>query len=187
MVHLNGRDVTDFPPHARTAAGLGRTFQNIRLWRSMSALENVMIGAERPGNTLADRGALVARARAALAFVGLETRADEMVASFSYGHQRAIEIARALASDPVLLLLDEPGAGLNSSEKVELRELLKRISARGLTILIIDHDMTLVSEVAEHITVLNFGRRIADGVSSDVLKHPDVVAAYLGTAPDGPA
>ncbi len=184
-IMLNGRDVTDLPPHARTAAGLGRTFQNIRLWRSMTALENVMVGAERPGNPVGgDAAALLARARAALAFVGLEERADEVVANFSYGHQRAVEIARALAGDPALLLLDEPGAGLNSSEKVELRDLLKRISARGLTILIIDHDMTLVSEVAQHITVLNFGRRIADGYSADVLKHPDVIAAYLGTAPD---
>jgi len=187
-VELNGQDITDLPPHARTKAGLGRTFQNIRLWRSMTALENVMVGAERPGNPVGDDpAALLARAKAALAFVDLEDRADEIVANFSYGHQRAVEIARALAADPVLLLLDEPGAGLNSSEKVELRNLLKRISARGLTILIIDHDMTLVSEVAQHITVLNFGRRIADGYSADVLKHPDVIAAYLGTAPDVPA
>lgn len=185
---LNGRDITNLPPHARTEAGLGRTFQNIRLWRSMTALENVMVGAERPGSPAGtDSAAMMARARAALAFVELEDRADEVVSSFSYGHQRAVEIARALAGDPVLLLLDEPGAGLNSSEKVELRNLLKRISARGLTILIIDHDMTLVSEVAQHITVLNFGRRIADGYSAEVLKHPDVIAAYLGTAPDVPA
>ena len=187
-IKLNGQDVTDLPPHARTKAGLGRTFQNIRLWRSMTALENVMVGAERPGSAVDnDPAALLARARAALAFVDLEDRADEVVANFSYGHQRAVEIARALAGDPALLLLDEPGAGLNSSEKVELRNLLKRISARGLTILIIDHDMTLVSEVAQHITVLNFGRRIADGYSADVLKHPDVIAAYLGTTPDVPA
>ncbi|MBV9076203.1 MAG: branched-chain amino acid ABC transporter ATP-binding protein/permease [Methylobacteriaceae bacterium] len=188
QVRLDGRDITQLPAHARTQAGLGRTFQNIRLWRSMTALENVMIGAERPGSAVAnDAAALEERARAALAFVGLDGRADEPIARFSYGHQRAIEIARALAADPTLLLLDEPGAGLNSTEKVELRDLLRRISARGLTILIIDHDMTLVSEVAEHITVLNFGRRIADGYSADVLKHPDVVAAYLGTAPDAPA
>ncbi|MGN6096360.1 MAG: branched-chain amino acid ABC transporter ATP-binding protein/permease [Bosea sp. (in: a-proteobacteria)] len=185
---LNGQDITGLPPHARTRAGLGRTFQNIRLWRSMTALENVMGGAERPGSPAGnDPAALAERARAALAFVELEDRADEVVSSFSYGHQRAVEIARALAGDPVLLLLDEPGAGLNSSEKVELRDLLKRISARGLTILIIDHDMTLVSEVAQHITVLNFGRRIADGYSADVLKHPDVIAAYLGTGPDAAA
>ena len=94
--------------------------------------------------------------------------------------QRLIEIARALAANPTLLLLDEPAAGLNSTEKLELHELLKRIAAQGLTILIIDHDMTLVSEAAQHITVLNFGRRIADGESMMVLRHPDVVSAYLG-------
>lgn len=182
-VILDGTDVTDMPPHLRTAAGLGRTFQNIRLFRSMTALENVEIGAERPGNTLIGEGddALTERAMSALTFVGLGNRANELISSFSYGHQRLIEIARALAANPTLLLLDEPAAGLNSSEKMELHELLKRIAAQGLTILIIDHDMTLVSEAAQHITVLNFGRRIADGESMAVLRHPDVVSAYLGT------
>jgi branched-chain amino acid transport system permease protein len=182
-VVLDGTDVTDMPPHQRAAAGLGRTFQNIRLFRSMTALENVVIGAERPGNTLIGKGedALNERAMSALAFVGLGSRANEMISSFSYGHQRLIEIARALAANPTLLLLDEPAAGLNSSEKLELHELLKRIAAQGLTILIIDHDMTLVSEAAQHITVLNFGRRIADGESMAVLRHPDVVSAYLGS------
>jgi len=182
-VVLDGTDVTEMPPHQRAAAGLGRTFQNIRLFRSMTALENVVIGAERPGNRLIGRGedALTARAMSALTFVGLGTRANELISGFSYGHQRLIEIARALAANPTLLLLDEPAAGLNSSEKLELHELLKRIAAQGLTILIIDHDMTLVSEAAQHITVLNFGRRIADGESMAVLRHPDVVSAYLGT------
>jgi branched-chain amino acid transport system permease protein len=182
-VVLDGTDITDMPPHLRTAAGLGRTFQNIRLFRSMTALENVVIGAERPGNALVDNSedALTQRAMSALAFVGLGLRANELISSFSYGHQRLIEIARALAANPTLLLLDEPAAGLNSSEKLELHELLKRIAAQGLTILIIDHDMTLVSEAAQHITVLNFGRRIADGESMAVLRHPDVVSAYLGT------
>jgi branched-chain amino acid transport system permease protein len=181
---LDGTDITDMPPHLRTAAGLGRTFQNIRLFRSMTALENVEIGAERPGNTLISGGdaALTERAMEALTFVGLGSRANELISSFSYGHQRLIEIARALAANPTLLLLDEPAAGLNSTEKQELHELLKRIAAQGLTILIIDHDMTLVSEAAQHITVLNFGRRIADGESMAVLRHPDVVSAYLGTA-----
>ena len=181
---LDGTDVTDMPAHQRTAAGLGRTFQNIRLFRSMTALENVVIGAERPGNTLIGTGgqdALTERAMSALTFVGLGGRANELVSSFSYGHQRLIEIARALAGNPTLLLLDEPAAGLNSSEKVELHDLLKRIAAQGLTILIIDHDMTLVREAAQHITVLNFGKRIADGESLAVLQHPDVISAYLGT------
>ncbi|MDZ4369595.1 MAG: branched-chain amino acid ABC transporter ATP-binding protein/permease [Afipia sp.] len=181
---LDGTDVTDMPAHQRTAAGLGRTFQNIRLFRSMTALENVVIGAERLGNTLIGEGgqdALTQRAMSALTFVGLGGRANELVSSFSYGHQRLIEIARALAGNPVLLLLDEPAAGLNSSEKVELHDLLKRIAAQGLTILIIDHDMTLVREAAQHITVLNFGKRIADGESLAVLQHPDVISAYLGT------
>jgi branched-chain amino acid transport system permease protein len=180
---LDGTDITGMPPHQRTAAGLGRTFQNIRLFRSMTALENVEIGAERPGNTLVAGGdaALTERAMEALTFVGLGSRANELISSFSYGHQRLIEIARALAANPTLLLLDEPAAGLNLTEKLELHELLKRIAAQGLTILIIDHDMTLVSEAAQHITVLNFGRRIADGESMAVLRHPDVVSAYLGT------
>lgn len=181
---LDGTDVTTMPPHLRAAAGLGRTFQNIRLFRSMTALENVIIGAERPGNKLIGKGddaALTERAMSALTFVGLGPRANELISSFSYGHQRLIEIARALAANPTLLLLDEPAAGLNSTEKLELHELLKRIAAQGLTILIIDHDMTLVSEAAQHITVLNFGRRIADGESMAVLRHPDVVSAYLGT------
>ena len=183
-IMLDGTDVTDMPPHQRTAAGLGRTFQNIRLFRSMTALENVVIGAERPGNTLTGNGgqdALTERALSALTFVGLGPRANELVSSFSYGHQRLIEIARALAGNPTLLLLDEPAAGLNSTEKLELHDLLKRIAAQGLTILIIDHDMTLVREAAQHITVLNFGKRIADGESLAVLQHPDVISAYLGT------
>jgi branched-chain amino acid transport system permease protein len=182
-VVLDGTDVTEMPPHQRAAAGLGRTFQNIRLFRSMTALENVVIGAERPGNALVGGGedALNSRAMSALTFVGLGSRANELISSFSYGHQRLIEIARALAANPTLLLLDEPAAGLNSSEKLALHELLERIAAQGLTILIIDHDMTLVSEAAQHITVLNFGRRIADGESMAVLRHPDVVSAYLGS------
>jgi branched-chain amino acid transport system permease protein len=180
---LDGTDITHMPAHQRTAAGLGRTFQNIRLFRTMTALENVVIGGERPGNLLVQHNedSLRERAMSALTFVGLGPRANELVSSFSYGHQRLIEIARALAANPVLLLLDEPAAGLNSSEKVELHDLLKRIASQGLTILIIDHDMTLVREAAQHITVLNFGKRIADGESLSVLQQPDVISAYLGT------
>ena len=181
---VDGVDVTGLPAHKRTIAGLARTFQNIRLFRSMTALENVVIGAEREGNALVEGGhnALCRRARAALDFVGLGTRANETIPSFSYGHQRLIEIARALAANPTVLLLDEPGAGLNTSEKKVLHDLLDRIAAQGLTILIIDHDMTLISGAAKHLTVLNFGRRIADGGTAEVLRQPDVVAAYLGVS-----
>ena len=181
-IRLNGKEVTRLAPHERAAAGLGRTFQNIRLFRSMSALDNVVVGAERPGNAAVGRdpAALEAWARAALTCVGLEARADEAVSGFSYGHQRLIEIARALAGNPTLLLLDEPAAGLNTTEKMALTALLRRMAAKGLTILIIDHDMTLVSGVADHITVLNFGRRIADGRAAEVLREPAVIEAYLG-------
>ena len=181
---VDGVNVTALPAHKRTVAGLARTFQNIRLFRSMTALENVVVGAERDGNTLVEGGhdALWRRARAALDFVGLGNRADETVPSFSYGHQRLIEIARALAANPTVLLLDEPAAGLNLSEKKALHDLLGRIAAQGLTILLIDHDMTLIAEAARHLTVLNFGRRIADGETADVLRQPDVAAAYLGVS-----
>ena len=181
---VDGVNVTALPAHKRTVAGLARTFQNIRLFRSMTALENVVVGAERDGNTLVEGGhdALWRRARAALDFVGLGNRADETVPSFSYGHQRLIEIARALAANPTVLLLDEPAAGLNLSEKKALHDLLGRIAAQGLTILLIDHDMTLVAGAARHLTVLNFGRRIADGETADVLRQPDVAAAYLGVS-----
>jgi branched-chain amino acid transport system permease protein len=181
---VDGVDVTALPAHKRTIAGLARTFQNIRLFRSMTALENVVIGAERDGNALVEgrHDPLRRRARAALDFVGLGSRANETITSFSYGHQRLIEIARALAANPTVLLLDEPAAGLNFSEKKALHDLLDAIAARGLTILIIDHDMTLISGVASHLTVLNFGRRIADGETAEVLRQPAVVAAYLGVA-----
>ena len=112
----------------------------------------------------------------------MEHRANEAIPSFSYGHQRLIEIARALAANPTVLLLDEPAAGLNLSEKKALHDLLGRIAAQGLTILLIDHDMTLISGAARHVTVLNFGRRIADGETADVLRQPDVAAAYLGVS-----
>ncbi len=180
-ITLAGRDVTGTAPHERTRAGLARTFQNIRVFRGLTVLENVMIGAERPGNDIAeDPAAVVTRALAALDFVGLRADAGRLVGALSYGHQRYVEIARALAGSPEVVLLDEPAAGLNLTEKQELGALLRRLKGHGLTILIVDHDMALVEQVADHITVLNFGRRIADGAPRDVLSHPDVIAAYLG-------
>jgi branched-chain amino acid transport system permease protein len=187
-IALAGRDVTATAPHVRTRMGLARTFQNIRVFRGMTVLENVIVGAERPGNDIAENPSLVvARALAALDFVGLRADANRLVGTLSYGHQRYVEIARALAGSPHLLLLDEPAAGLNLSEKHELGLLLQRLKGHGLTILIVDHDMNLVEQVADHITVLNFGRRIADGRPRDVLAHPDVIAAYLGEPRDAAA
>jgi branched-chain amino acid transport system permease protein len=189
-VTLDGADITRLPPHRRAGHGLGRTFQNIRLFGAMSVLDNVMVGAERQhlvptlpherGRVGTRTGGLERHALAALDFVGIAARAGARVGSLSYGHQRLVEIARALAGNPKLLFLDEPGAGLNHIEKDELVRLLKRLKGHGLTIFIIDHDMAMVEQVADHITVLNFGKRIADGTPSDVLRHPDVIAAYLG-------
>jgi branched-chain amino acid transport system permease protein len=180
-IELGGLDITRLQPHQRAGHGLGRTFQNIRLFTAMSVIDNVRVGAERPGNVVAGGAlGLERHALAALDFVGLAPRAHEMVASLSYGHQRLVEIARALAGSPKVLLLDEPGAGLNHVEKAELVGLLKRLKGHGLTICVIDHDMHLVEQVADHITVLNFGKRIAEGTPAEVLRNPLVVAAYLG-------
>jgi branched-chain amino acid transport system permease protein len=179
---IDGSDVTLKSPHERAAHGLGRTFQNIRLFPSMSALENVIVGAQRDNNPIEPGAkALRARAMSALEFVGLSDKADTIVRSLPYGHQRLVEIARALAGHPKLLLLDEPAAGLNQTEKMELVELLKKLrSGHGLTIFLIDHDMGLVEKVSDRITVLNFGKKIAEGTPQEVLRHPDVIAAYLG-------
>jgi branched-chain amino acid transport system permease protein len=183
-IALDGIDVTNLKPHDRAGLGMGRTFQNIRLFQSMTALENVMVGAQRENNPIeSGREALTQRAMAALQFVGIADRAHIVVRSLPYGTQRLVEIARALAGYPKLLLLDEPGAGLNQSEKQELVGLLKRLRGHGLTIFLIDHDMGVVEKVSDKITVLNFGKKIAEGTPQDVLRHPDVIAAYLGEAP----
>jgi len=179
---IDGSDVTLKSPHERAGHGVGRTFQNIRLFPSMSALENVIVGAQRDNNPIAPgSAALRGRAMSALQFVGLEDKAHAIVRSLPYGHQRLVEIARALAGHPKLLLLDEPAAGLNQTEKMELVGLLKKLrSGHGLTIFLIDHDMGLVEKVSDRITVLNFGKKIAEGTPQEVLRHPDVIAAYLG-------
>ena len=187
-VLVDGVKVSGLPPHALAAAGVGRTFQNIRLFHSLTVLENVVIGAQRPHNRVAQTPEQVQhRAMAALDFVGMAARADLKVASLPYGHQRLVEIARALAGNPTLLLLDEPAAGLNLTEKQELVGLLKRLAGHGLTLFLIDHDMNLVEQMADRITVLNFGKRIAEGAPAEVLRHPDVIAAYLGEVPDDAA
>ena len=180
-IMMDGKDVTQQAPHVRAAHGVGRTFQNIRLFPALSALENVMVGAQRENNPI-ERGdaALRQRALSALAFVGMADRAHLIVSNLPYGHQRLIEIARALAGHPKLLLLDEPAAGLNQTEKQELVVLLKRLRGHGLTIFLIEHDMGLIVQVSDKISVLNFGKKIAEGTPDEVLRHPDVITAYLG-------
>jgi branched-chain amino acid transport system permease protein len=178
---VDGRDVTALAPNERAAHGVGRTFQNIRLFPSMTVLENVMIGGQRRNNPIGPgEAALRERAMSALAFVDMAGKADVVVKNLPYGHQRLVEIARALAGHPKLLLLDEPAAGLNQTEKVELAGLLKRLRGHGITIFLIEHDMGLIVQVSDTISVLNFGRKIAEGKPADVLRHPDVIAAYLG-------
>jgi branched-chain amino acid transport system permease protein len=181
-IFVEGEDVTGKSPHDRAARGVGRTFQNIRLFPALSALENVMVGGQRRHNPIEPGdAALRERALAALDFVGMREKAEVVVKNLPYGHRRLVEIARALAGHPKLLLLDEPAAGLNQTEKQELTELLKRLrGAHGLTILLIEHDMRLVESLSDTITVLNFGKKIAEGTPAEVLRHPDVVAAYLG-------
>jgi branched-chain amino acid transport system permease protein len=182
-VILGEEDVSQLRPHQRAGRGMGRTFQNIRLFATLSALENVMVGAQRDNNPIPrSNRALRARAMSALQFVGLDDRAHVIVRNLPYGHQRLVEIARVLAGHPRLLLLDEPAAGLNQTEKMEFVELLRRLRGHGLTIFLIDHDMGLVEKVSDRITVLNFGRKIAEGSPQEVLRNPDVIAAYLGTA-----
>ena len=178
---VDGQDVTQDAPHIRAAHGVGRTFQNIRLFPALSVLENVMIGAQRQNNPIAPgEEALRERAMSSLAFVGMQDKAQMIVRNLPYGHQRLVEIARALAGHPTLLLLDEPAAGLNMTEKHDLANLLKRMRGHGITIFLIEHDMRLIVQVADKISVLNFGRKIAEGTPDEVLRHPDVIAAYLG-------
>ena len=187
-VEFDGTDISVASPHQRAGLGMGRTFQNIRLFQSMTALENVMVGAQRDNNPLqAGHESLRLRALSAMQFVGILDRAHAIVRNLPYGHQRLVEIARALAGHPKFLLLDEPGAGLNQTEKQELVGLLKRFRGHGLTIFLIDHDMGLVEKVSDKITVLNFGKKIAEGTPQEVLRHPDVIAAYLGEGPTGAA
>jgi branched-chain amino acid transport system ATP-binding protein len=179
-----------------TKAGIARTFQNIRLFPEMTALENVMVGADAHHKTSVIAAMLRLprhwreerqgrdKAYELLRFVGIERRAGELSRNLSYGEQRRLEIARALATDPTLLCLDEPAAGFTPAEKEELLGLIRKIRDNGTTVLLIEHDMRLVMGVCDRIVVLEFGKKIAEGLPSEVRENPRVINAYLGVPAD---
>ncbi|MFO1276768.1 MAG: ABC transporter ATP-binding protein [Sphaerotilus natans] len=190
---LGGAPYTPTAVHEVAAAGIARTFQNIRLFPEMTALENVMVGRHvrtssgligaifRTPGFKAEEAAIARRAQELLDYVGIGKYAEFKARTLSYGDQRRLEIARALATDPKLIALDEPAAGMNATEKVVLRELIDRIRKDGRTILIIEHDVKLMMGLCDRLTVLDYGKQIAEGTAAEVQKNEKVIEAYLGT------
>jgi branched-chain amino acid transport system ATP-binding protein len=195
-VIFDGAPLGRIKRHQITRLGIARTFQNIRVWGEMTALENVVVGTDArhrtsvpgaifrsPRHRREERDA-IERAAALLHFVGIADRGEQKAKNLPYGDQRRLEIARALATEPKLLCLDEPAAGFNQGEKAALIELINKIRDDGYTVLLIEHDMRLVMGVTDRIVVLEFGRKIAEGVPSQIREDPAVIAAYLGVPDD---
>jgi len=183
-IRLQGDDITRLPARLRIGRGVARSFQNVRLMPHLSTVENVMLGEHWRSSPLSlARGRRAGHSAArALADAGLDTYPGQVVATLPYGIQKRIEVVRALAAEPKLLLLDEPAAGLNTAETAELRALLGRASARGITLLVVEHDMNFVKQLCDHVVVLNFGRKIFEGTPEEVHRDPGVREAYLGVA-----
>jgi branched-chain amino acid transport system ATP-binding protein len=195
-IRFQGESIVGKKKHQITRSGIARTFQNVRLFPEMTALENVMVGADAHHKTSVlsalfrlprhwrEEASGRARSIELLRFVGIVHRAGDVSRNLSYGEQRRLEIARALATNPSLLCLDEPAAGFNPAEKADLLALIRRIRDTGVTVLLIEHDMRLVMGVTDRIVVLEFGKKIAEGTPAEVRDNPAVIAAYLGVPTD---